>query len=702
MRKYIGMFLLLLIGFFSETGKADEEPYTELSGESIVTNVDESNAADSTTGYAQYDVILEEYSDGFRAGWDAAAFSENGLCYLAGWEAPSDVGYYLIDLDQNGMEELLIGIIGEKGFFYDLYTIQDNQSVLIARSGERDRYYLCMDNIIANEGSGSAFTSGWVYYYLEGSHLQMKESVVYDGYYSEAEPWYYSTDSERGDYSTPITEEYANSVRDLYKYMDIPYISLNSTEKKISYSSLAGKTYEHDDGTILYSMTFLSQEEGIIAEMGTFSSGGSGTGMIGFHINLEDGREVYTGVQQVVAGMGVVEEENTVSIRLNPDAIFVSWKDINGRTIVEADFLYVGDAQIPLDSANNDFILPDSNVVRLTQQQLYDMGLDSQQLRLARNEIFARHGRTFDSVELQQYFDSKSWYVPQYSPEEFEEIQFDILNDIEWDNIALISDMEGQADSLEADMDTQQTENLSKEEVLEKLWGHYQETDPDVIKDIDVMDADDNTYMANIYCKVPNNPDEMLQRVYELYIDAKTGWVTGTNVIAQNAIESFSLTYGIEDIPEIGVSDWLNTNQLYQGIDLDGDGIGDNICLHTSGGAYPMNAFFTVNGEESFVFPEANYSASFRIISLKNRKKIIYASAEDFDMHSSSEVLLYSSGNQLIPAINFSQALDSVYFGRKDQSSRSIRPPFTEKMITFHGGIDHLSRRGDHPQSFSL
>ena len=43
-----------------------------------------------------------------------------------------------------------------------------------------------------------------------------------------------------------------------------------------------------------------------------------------------------------------------------------------------------------------------------------------------------------------------------------------------------------------------------------------------------------------------------------------------------------------------------------------------------------------------------------------------------------------------------------VYFGRKDQSSRSIRPPFTEKMITFHGGIDHLSRRGDHPQSFPL
>ena len=43
-----------------------------------------------------------------------------------------------------------------------------------------------------------------------------------------------------------------------------------------------------------------------------------------------------------------------------------------------------------------------------------------------------------------------------------------------------------------------------------------------------------------------------------------------------------------------------------------------------------------------------------------------------------------------------------VYFGRKDQSSRSIRSPFTRKMITFHGKIDHLSRRRDHPQSLFI
>lgn len=35
-----------------------------------------------------------------------------------------------------------------------------------------------------------------------------------------------------------------------------------------------------------------------------------------------------------------------------------------------------------------------------------------EELRLLRNEIFARHGRVFDSKELQNYFGSKPWYKP--------------------------------------------------------------------------------------------------------------------------------------------------------------------------------------------------------------------------------------------------------------------------------------------------
>jgi hypothetical protein len=38
------------------------------------------------------------------------------------------------------------------------------------------------------------------------------------------------------------------------------------------------------------------------------------------------------------------------------------------------------------------------------------IGMDKDMLRLARNEIYARHGRKFDSADLQEYFNAQSWY----------------------------------------------------------------------------------------------------------------------------------------------------------------------------------------------------------------------------------------------------------------------------------------------------
>ena len=74
----------------------------------------------------------------------------------------------------------------------------------------------------------------------------------------------------------------------------------------------------------------------------------------------------------------------------------------------------------------------------------YFEGLSNDELRLARNEIFARHGRTFKDEALQSYFNSKSWYVPVYSPEEFDAIMEDILNDWEKANVQAIKEVEAE------------------------------------------------------------------------------------------------------------------------------------------------------------------------------------------------------------------------------------------------------------------
>jgi hypothetical protein len=85
--------------------------------------------------------------------------------------------------------------------------------------------------------------------------------------------------------------------------------------------------------------------------------------------------------------------------------------------------------------ASEDYILPYSSEKRLVESEIDP--LNSRQLRLARNEIYALHGRIFVSEDLQQYFSEKSWYIPNA---EFK----DELSEIEKYNVALIKSREDQ------------------------------------------------------------------------------------------------------------------------------------------------------------------------------------------------------------------------------------------------------------------
>jgi hypothetical protein len=63
--------------------------------------------------------------------------------------------------------------------------------------------------------------------------------------------------------------------------------------------------------------------------------------------------------------------------------------------------------QAPVDTG---FVFPDSATRRLGAQEL--AGLSPWQLRVARNEIFARKGRFFKSADLDAHFRQYSWYQP--------------------------------------------------------------------------------------------------------------------------------------------------------------------------------------------------------------------------------------------------------------------------------------------------
>lgn len=88
-------------------------------------------------------------------------------------------------------------------------------------------------------------------------------------------------------------------------------------------------------------------------------------------------------------------------------------------------------------SASSDYVLPGSSNQYLSASDVKN--LSSYQLMIARNEIYARHGRKFNDSELQAYFNSKSWYKGTVNPEDF---STSVFNDYEIKNIQLIQSYE--------------------------------------------------------------------------------------------------------------------------------------------------------------------------------------------------------------------------------------------------------------------
>ena len=84
----------------------------------------------------------------------------------------------------------------------------------------------------------------------------------------------------------------------------------------------------------------------------------------------------------------------------------------------------------------SEYILPDSSSRYLTEEDL--KSLSQTEVCLARNEIFARYGRKFQTAWIREYFLGTSWYEERYEPAEFDAISNDIFNEYEKENIRLI------------------------------------------------------------------------------------------------------------------------------------------------------------------------------------------------------------------------------------------------------------------------
>lgn len=66
-------------------------------------------------------------------------------------------------------------------------------------------------------------------------------------------------------------------------------------------------------------------------------------------------------------------------------------------------------------------------------------GKSSRELRMLRNEIYARHGRRFEDPALQRHFEAQPWYEARFGPKQFSD---DWLTPVELANARLIAEIE--------------------------------------------------------------------------------------------------------------------------------------------------------------------------------------------------------------------------------------------------------------------
>ena len=183
--------------------------------------------AASTTGYAAYDALLAEISDLRRSGASAAQtdFSHDLLSANDYYQTP---GWLLRDLDGDGIPELLLGANWDEGHtvIFNIYRSGGTRAVRVVNGWNRNRWYLCTDGSLANEGSSSAFESSYSYYRYTSGELQHLETLLYLDDGSGGSPWRYSVTTDQyvnsGDFHS-VTEAEATAVMDKYTHETLAF-----------------------------------------------------------------------------------------------------------------------------------------------------------------------------------------------------------------------------------------------------------------------------------------------------------------------------------------------------------------------------------------------------------------------------------------------------------------------------------------------
>ena len=146
---------------------------------------------------------------------------------------------------------------------------------------------------------------------------------------------------------------------------------------------------------------------------------------------ISEGTE-YTGPEN--SDMGSSQYQETISEDTTAEDPYSNNDSDENLYAAKADSYSIQEQLNEAESDPNAYLIPDVDKEYIDPELYRDV--DTSTIRLAINEIYARHGRKFETPDLNAYFSSKTWYTPLYSASEFDDA---VLNEYEKKNLETLA-----------------------------------------------------------------------------------------------------------------------------------------------------------------------------------------------------------------------------------------------------------------------
>ena len=195
----------------TQTGKAALEAFAntfDLSLAPRTQNAPVETTAPTESGTAipeAYQPVIAKYVTALTEHWGGEACSNADISLLVSYvTSPSELGYALLDLDNDGTDELIIANDAERQVIYDLYSLVDGKLVHVFTGWDRNSYELREGYRILNIGSNGAASADYVYCHLSNGQLVTDSLIRFDAATDPDHPWFRGTGEND---LAPITDE---------------------------------------------------------------------------------------------------------------------------------------------------------------------------------------------------------------------------------------------------------------------------------------------------------------------------------------------------------------------------------------------------------------------------------------------------------------------------------------------------------------